>query len=91
MCSRAPDAVQRKGAGMEMIGRGLIFKGKFAWSALHSNIALVKLKSGHVHTHANSEQFTVSSLLSAGKPEPPQGEQPSSTETQLPQAVTLPY
>lgn len=64
----APDAVQRKEAGMEMIGRGLIFRGEFAWSALHSSLALVKLKSGHVHTRANSEQFATSSLLSAGKP-----------------------
>lgn len=51
----APDAVQRKGAGMEMITRGLTLRGEFAWSALHGNLVLVKLKSGHVHTRARSE------------------------------------
>lgn len=64
----APDVVQRKGAGMEIIRRGLIFREEFAWSALHRNLALVKLKSGPVHTHDNSEQFTGSSPLNAVKP-----------------------
>lgn len=48
---------------MKMVGRRLIFRGEFAWSALHGNLTSVKLKSRHVHTRANSEQFTVSSLL----------------------------